>query len=37
MQWRLSHTITTIIGAGLWIALWWLVGALLELWLRRWV
>jgi hypothetical protein len=36
MQWRLSHTIT-IIGALGWIALWYLAGALLELWLRRWV
>ena len=36
MSWRLSHIITITIGAVLWIALWWLVGAVGYLLLRRW-
>lgn len=35
MQLRLSHLIALLIGAGLWVALWWLGSVLIELGLRR--
>lgn len=31
MQWRTSHTISIIIGAILWVVLWYLVGSILLL------
>lgn len=34
MKWRRSHIIALVIRAGLWIALWWLVGVLWWLFIR---
>jgi hypothetical protein len=36
MQWRLSHTIALLAGAALWVALWYLAGALIYFVVETW-